>query len=70
MGKVPNVEKLASTLGKKESFLPMKYVGLLLGASFKTKVLCFQLSANGEMIAAISTRKTSFVEGYNRLKVW
>jgi hypothetical protein len=37
VGNVSNVEGLASILGCRVSFRPMKYLGLLLGALFKVK---------------------------------
>ena len=37
VGKVPNLEDLAQILGCKIASLPMKYLGLPLGASFKAK---------------------------------
>jgi hypothetical protein len=37
VGNVSNVEGLASILGCRVSSLPMKYLGLPLGASFKVK---------------------------------
>ena len=35
MGSVPNVEELGSVLGCKVAELPMTYLGLPLGSSFK-----------------------------------
>ncbi len=37
VGEVPLLEELADILGCKTSTLPMKYLGLPLGASFKSK---------------------------------
>jgi hypothetical protein len=39
VGNVDNVEGLARILGCRVSCLPMKYLGLLLGASFKAKCI-------------------------------
>ena len=37
VGDVPNFHELAEILGCRESALPLKYLGLPLGASFKEK---------------------------------
>lgn len=39
VGAVENIGSLASILGCKVSYLPMKYLGLPLGASFKAKLI-------------------------------
>ena len=39
MGEVPNLEALAQILGCQTASLPMKYLGLPLGASFKAKLI-------------------------------
>lgn len=44
LGEVLTIEHLASDLGCQISSLPMKYLGLPLGASFKAKYLGLLLS--------------------------
>lgn len=39
VGKVQHQEELANILNCNKSSLPLKYLGLLLGASFKSKVI-------------------------------
>ncbi len=39
VGHVPNVAELASILGSRVSALPLTYLGLPLGASFKRKTI-------------------------------
>lgn len=39
VGNDSNVESMASIFGCKVSQLPMKYIGLLLGATFKSKAI-------------------------------
>ncbi len=39
VGNVPNLESLADTMGCNISHLPMSYLGLTLGAKFKSKVI-------------------------------
>ncbi len=39
MGTVPEVEDLAAVLGCKVATLPMSYLGLPLGSSFKEKTI-------------------------------
>ena len=39
VGQVPNVTELAGVLGCKVSELPLSYLGLPLGATFKKKVI-------------------------------
>jgi len=39
VGDVPNLHELVEILGCSESTLPLKYLGLLLGASFKDKTV-------------------------------
>ena len=39
VGDVPNLHELVEILGCRESNLPLKYLGLLLGASFKDKTI-------------------------------
>lgn len=39
MGKLQNIRSLASIFGSKVTSLPMKYLGLLLGASSKVKAI-------------------------------
>jgi hypothetical protein len=48
IGNVINVEGLASILGCKVSSLPMKYLGLPLGASFKAKSIWDDIIKNIE----------------------
>lgn len=38
-GNVPNMDTLAATLGCKAVSFPLKYLGLPLGAPFKSKVI-------------------------------
>ena len=49
VGNVNNVEGFAGILGCGYSSLPMKYLGLLLGASFKTKYICDDIIEKIEM---------------------
>jgi hypothetical protein len=39
VGQVPNVPELAGILGCRVASLPLTYLGLLLGAAFKSKLL-------------------------------
>jgi hypothetical protein len=39
VGEVPNIEELASILSCRISYFPMKYLGLPLGASFKSRAI-------------------------------
>ena len=39
IGDVPNMEELVEMLGCRQSFLPLKYLSLLLGATYKEKLI-------------------------------
>jgi hypothetical protein len=43
MGQVPNKEELADILNCSISSLPLKYLGLLLGASSKSKAIWYRV---------------------------
>ena len=43
VGAIPNMDLLMAILGCKQGFLPMKYLGLPLGAKFKDKSIWNQI---------------------------